>query len=146
MYIKLYFFVLQEVVYHGIAFVFYLAASLTLLIEVNHRKSNYYYDYEPYFAASVRSIIIYICLLLINSLQFADNWSGPLWSVLTQHNICSPGIQRTLSDGKVAFTWHFHSVCLKYSLLVFKYHIHIFCLNNNSNQVQKKKKLSTYAF
>lgn len=50
------FFILQEVVYHGIAFVFYLAASLTLLIEVNHRKNNYYYDYEPYFAASVRTL------------------------------------------------------------------------------------------
>lgn len=51
---KVHFLILQEVVYHGIAFVFYLAAALTLLIEVNHRKNNYYYDYEPYFAASVR--------------------------------------------------------------------------------------------
>lgn len=48
---------LQEVVYHGTAFILYLAASLTFVIEVNHRKRNYGYDYEPYFAASV---IIYV--------------------------------------------------------------------------------------
>lgn len=40
--------------FHGIAFVLYLAASLTLLIEVNHRRRDYGYEYQPYFAASVR--------------------------------------------------------------------------------------------
>ncbi|KAI8435037.1 hypothetical protein MSG28_003465 [Choristoneura fumiferana] len=42
-----------EVIYHGLAFILYLAAGLTLLIEVNHRKSSYRsQNYEPFLAAS----------------------------------------------------------------------------------------------
>lgn len=47
-------FVLQEVVFHAIATILYLAASLTLLIEVNNRRNNYGKNYyEAYFAAAV---------------------------------------------------------------------------------------------
>ena len=53
-----------EVVYHGTAFVLYLAASLTLLIEVNHRKTNYGNDYEPYFAAAVIGLVLSALYLL----------------------------------------------------------------------------------
>ncbi|KAI8435043.1 hypothetical protein MSG28_003465 [Choristoneura fumiferana] len=43
-----------EVIYHGLAFILYLAAGLTLLIEVNHRKSSYRsQNYEPFLAASM---------------------------------------------------------------------------------------------
>lgn len=44
---------LQEVIYHGLAFILYLAAGLTLIIEVNHYKNSYGRNYEPYLAASV---------------------------------------------------------------------------------------------
>lgn len=51
---------LYEFVYHGVAFLLYLAASLTLLVEVNRQKSSYRYNYEPYFTASVIGIILTI--------------------------------------------------------------------------------------
>ncbi|KOB75108.1 Uncharacterized protein OBRU01_04107, partial [Operophtera brumata] len=41
---------IYEVIYHACAFIFYLCAGLSLIIEVNHR--NYRGEYEPYFAAS----------------------------------------------------------------------------------------------
>ncbi|RZC37800.1 CKLF-like MARVEL transmembrane domain-containing protein 8, partial [Asbolus verrucosus] len=44
---------IYEVVYHGFAFVLYLAASLTFIIEVNHWRRNYGQEYEPYFAAAI---------------------------------------------------------------------------------------------
>ncbi|OWR54613.1 hypothetical protein KGM_206087B, partial [Danaus plexippus plexippus] len=49
---------LYEVIYHGIAFVFYLAAGLTLMIEVNHQKSSYRRDFEPYLAAAVMGLVM----------------------------------------------------------------------------------------
>ncbi|CAF4772708.1 unnamed protein product [Pieris macdunnoughi] len=54
---------LYEVVYHGIAFVLYLAAGLTLLIEVNHRRSGYRNDFEPYLAAAVMGLVMAILYL-----------------------------------------------------------------------------------
>lgn len=51
--------VFQEVVYHGIAFILYLAAGLTLMIEVNHQRSGYRKDFEPYLAAAVKTISFY---------------------------------------------------------------------------------------
>ncbi|XP_060529481.1 CKLF-like MARVEL transmembrane domain-containing protein 8 [Cylas formicarius] len=48
---------IYEVVYHGFAFLLLLAASLTFVIEVNHRKRSYYNDYEPYFAAAVIGLV-----------------------------------------------------------------------------------------
>lgn len=55
---------IYEVVYHGFAFILYLAASLTFIIEVNHRKRNYYGDYEPYFAAAIIGLVISALYLL----------------------------------------------------------------------------------
>lgn len=55
---------IYEVVYHGFAFILYLAASLTFVIEVNHRKRSYSYDYEPYFAAAVIGLVISFLYLL----------------------------------------------------------------------------------
>ncbi|XP_019866602.1 CKLF-like MARVEL transmembrane domain-containing protein 8 [Aethina tumida] len=50
---------IHEVVYHGFAFVLYLAASLAFVIEVNHYKSrSYYNDYEPYMAAAIIGLVI----------------------------------------------------------------------------------------
>jgi hypothetical protein len=46
------------VVYHGFAFILYLAASLTLIIEVNYKKRNYGRDYEPYFAAAILGLVL----------------------------------------------------------------------------------------
>ncbi|CAH0554899.1 unnamed protein product [Brassicogethes aeneus] len=56
---------IHEVVYHGFAFVLYLAASLALLIEVNHNKSSYSRrDYEPYLVASIIGLVISALYLL----------------------------------------------------------------------------------
>lgn len=47
-----------EVVYHGFAFVLVLAASLTLVTEINHKRQNYFQgDYEPYFAAAIIGLV-----------------------------------------------------------------------------------------
>ncbi|XP_026745808.1 uncharacterized protein LOC113507150 isoform X4 [Trichoplusia ni] len=49
---------IYELIYHGVAFVLYLCAGLTLLIEVNHQKNNYYRrGYEPYFAAAIMGLV-----------------------------------------------------------------------------------------
>ncbi|XP_066141341.1 CKLF-like MARVEL transmembrane domain-containing protein 8 [Euwallacea fornicatus] len=48
---------IYEVVYHGFAFILLLAASLTFIIEVNHKKHSYSYDYEPYFAAAIIGLV-----------------------------------------------------------------------------------------
>lgn len=56
----------QEVIYHGVAFVMYLAAGLTLMIEVNHQKNSYRRDFEPYLAAAV--CILQNILISYNSL------------------------------------------------------------------------------
>ncbi|KAL0893851.1 hypothetical protein ABMA27_013969 [Loxostege sticticalis] len=47
-----------EVIYHGLAFILYLAAGLTLIIEVNHYKNSYGRNYEPYLAASIMGLIM----------------------------------------------------------------------------------------
>ncbi|CAK1552076.1 unnamed protein product [Leptosia nina] len=49
---------IYEVIYHGTAFVLYLAAGLTLIIEVNHRKSGYRNDFEPYLAAAIMGLVL----------------------------------------------------------------------------------------
>ncbi|XP_074041250.1 uncharacterized protein [Leptinotarsa decemlineata] len=50
---------IYEVVYHGFAFVLYLAAGLTFIVEVNHYKRQHYSrDYEPYFAAAIIGLIV----------------------------------------------------------------------------------------
>ncbi|KAL1494293.1 hypothetical protein ABEB36_009915 [Hypothenemus hampei] len=48
---------IYEVIYHGFAFLLLLAASLTFIIEVNHKKRSYTYDYEPYFAAAIIGLV-----------------------------------------------------------------------------------------
>ncbi|CAH2259207.1 jg10007 [Pararge aegeria aegeria] len=55
---------IYEVIYHGIAFVMYLAAGLTLMIEVNHQKSSYRGDFEPYLAAAVMGLVMAVLYLL----------------------------------------------------------------------------------
>ncbi|XP_044754012.1 uncharacterized protein LOC123313265 isoform X2 [Coccinella septempunctata] len=56
---------IYEVVYHGFAFILYLAASITFIIEVNH-YSNTRYDnhYECYFAAAILGFVITVLYLL----------------------------------------------------------------------------------
>ncbi|XP_013146022.1 PREDICTED: uncharacterized protein LOC106109163 [Papilio polytes] len=49
---------IYEVIYHGVAFILYLAAGLTLIIEVNHQKNNYRNDFEPYLAAAVMGLVM----------------------------------------------------------------------------------------
>ncbi|KAG5900502.1 hypothetical protein JTB14_010912 [Gonioctena quinquepunctata] len=56
---------IYEVVYHGFAFVLYLAAGLTFIVEVNHYKRQHYSrDYEPYFAAAIIGLIVSVLYLL----------------------------------------------------------------------------------
>ncbi|CAG4909814.1 uncharacterized protein LOC123691362 [Colias croceus] len=55
---------IYEVIYHGIAFVLYLAAGLTLMIEVNHQKRSYGNDFEPYLAAAVMGLVMAVLYLL----------------------------------------------------------------------------------
>lgn len=43
----------QEVIYHSVACILYLVASVILIIEVNHWKNSYYYKYDAYLAAAV---------------------------------------------------------------------------------------------
>ncbi|GBP10953.1 hypothetical protein EVAR_5514_1 [Eumeta japonica] len=47
---------IYEVIYHGLAFILYLSAGLTLIIEVNHKNKSYTRDYEPFMAASISAI------------------------------------------------------------------------------------------
>ncbi|XP_041977209.1 uncharacterized protein LOC121731702 [Aricia agestis] len=49
---------IYEIIYHGLGFVLYLAAGLTLIIEVNHRKRSYRDDYEPYLAAAIMGLVM----------------------------------------------------------------------------------------
>lgn len=55
---------LYEVIFHALAFLLYLSASLTLLIEVNHRKKDYGRDYEPYLAAAIIGLVVSVLYLL----------------------------------------------------------------------------------
>ncbi|XP_028161998.1 uncharacterized protein LOC135071826 [Ostrinia nubilalis] len=52
-----------EVIYHGLACLLYLAAGLTLIIEVNHYKNSYGRNYEPYLAASIMGLIMAVLYL-----------------------------------------------------------------------------------
>lgn len=73
----------QEVVYHVIAFGLYLAASLTLLVEMNNRKR--YQEYDAYLAASViiTNIHTYLYKICIFNISFvADNWTSISRSLL----------------------------------------------------------------
>ncbi|XP_053623392.1 uncharacterized protein LOC128682600 [Plodia interpunctella] len=45
-----------EVIYHGLGFILYLAAGITLLTEVNHYKRSS--TYEAYLAASIMGLIL----------------------------------------------------------------------------------------
>lgn len=48
-----------EYIYHAFAFVLYLIASITFLVEVNNRKGTAYgYFYEQYMAAGVIGLVI----------------------------------------------------------------------------------------
>ncbi|KAH9630710.1 hypothetical protein HF086_004001 [Spodoptera exigua] len=53
-----------EVIYHGVAFVLYLSAGITLMVEVNHYKDYYRRDYEPYLAAAIMGLIMAALYLL----------------------------------------------------------------------------------
>ncbi|XP_022820167.1 uncharacterized protein LOC111352077 isoform X1 [Spodoptera litura] len=55
---------IYEVIYHGVAFVLYLAAGITLMVEVNHYKDHYRRDYEPYLAAAIMGLIMAALYLL----------------------------------------------------------------------------------
>lgn len=66
---------IHEVVYHGFAFILYLAASLTFIIEVNHKKRSYSNDYEPYFAAAVIGLVISV-LYLISTIFALRSYRG----------------------------------------------------------------------
>ncbi|CAG9819453.1 unnamed protein product [Phaedon cochleariae] len=65
----------HEVVYHGFAFILYLAASLTFIIEVNHRKQHYSRDYEPYTAAAIIGLVI-SCLYLLSTIFAQRSYKG----------------------------------------------------------------------
>lgn len=45
--------VLQEVIFHSVAFILYLAASITFLVEIQRRSRYYGSYYEAYLAAAV---------------------------------------------------------------------------------------------
>ncbi|XP_050664550.1 uncharacterized protein LOC126965126 [Leptidea sinapis] len=55
---------IYELIYHGLAFVLYLAAGLTLMIEVNHQRSGYRRDFEPYLAAAIMGLVMAVLYLL----------------------------------------------------------------------------------
>ncbi|XP_026329717.1 MARVEL domain-containing protein 1 isoform X1 [Hyposmocoma kahamanoa] len=57
---------IYEVIYHGLAFILYLAAGLTLIIKVNEHKNMYkrYGVYEPYLAASIMGLVLAALYLL----------------------------------------------------------------------------------
>lgn len=53
----------QEVIYHSVAFLLYLAAALTLLVEVNRYRNQYYSSkYDAYLAAAVRHFTLFLYL------------------------------------------------------------------------------------
>ncbi|XP_013186482.1 uncharacterized protein LOC106131817 [Amyelois transitella] len=45
-----------EVIYHGLAFILYLAAGIVLITEVNQNKRSS--TYEPYLAASIMGLVL----------------------------------------------------------------------------------------
>lgn len=54
-----------EYIYHAFAFVLYLIASITFLVEVNNYKnSSYNFVYEPYMAAGIIGLILSALYLL----------------------------------------------------------------------------------
>ncbi|XP_063360026.1 uncharacterized protein LOC134649238 [Cydia amplana] len=68
---------IYEVIYHGLACILYLAASLTLLIEVNRHKNAYGYRsyYEPYLAASIMGLVL-AALYLISTFLANRSYRG----------------------------------------------------------------------
>ncbi|XP_030757602.1 uncharacterized protein LOC115883377 [Sitophilus oryzae] len=48
---------IYEVIYHGFAFLFLLAAGLTFVVYVNQKKNSYYYDYDAYLAAAILGLV-----------------------------------------------------------------------------------------
>lgn len=67
---------LYEFVYHGIAFLLYLAASVTLLVEVNRHKESFRYNYQPYFTASVIGIVLTILYFISTVLAYKSYRGG----------------------------------------------------------------------
>lgn len=67
---------LYEFVYHGVAFLLYLAASLTFLVEVNRNKNNYRYNYNPYFTASIIGVILTILYFISTVLAYRSYRGG----------------------------------------------------------------------
>lgn len=65
---------IYELVYHGVAFILYLAAGLTLLIEVNHwsKRSS---KYEPYLAASIIGLVL-AALYLVSAFLASRTYRG----------------------------------------------------------------------
>lgn len=59
-----------EVIYHTVAFVLYLAASINFLVMVNQDKRNYQGAYEPYLAAAVLGLINTVLYLLSTALSY----------------------------------------------------------------------------
>ncbi|KAF2884514.1 hypothetical protein ILUMI_21659 [Ignelater luminosus] len=55
---------IYEFVYHGFAFLLYLAAALTLLVEVNHNHNKYWAPYDEYFAASIIGLVLAVLYCL----------------------------------------------------------------------------------
>ncbi|KAE8738955.1 hypothetical protein FOCC_FOCC015555 [Frankliniella occidentalis] len=61
---------LFEVIFHSVATILYLAASINFLVEVNQMKKNYGYKYEPYLAAAILGLINTVLYLLSTFLAY----------------------------------------------------------------------------
>ncbi|KAL4705140.1 hypothetical protein ACJJTC_018711 [Scirpophaga incertulas] len=66
---------IYEVIYHGIACILYLAAGLTLIIEVNHYKNTNSKSYEAYLAASIMGLVM-SALYLISTFLANRSYRG----------------------------------------------------------------------
>lgn len=64
---------IYEVVYHVVAFGLYLAASLTLLVETNHRKG--YRHYDAYLSASIIGLVL-AALYLLSTIIAVRSYRG----------------------------------------------------------------------
>jgi hypothetical protein len=89
--------VLQEVLYHAVAFVLYLIAGIVLLVEIkDHDRTQYY---KAYLAAAVsmeRDHCSHFCEADIMSNKFRDVASFVLISL--ELNCRTANIQNTLTD------------------------------------------------
>lgn len=61
---------LYEVIYHSVAFVLYLAASINFIVEVNRTKRTYNNYYEAYLAAAILGLINTVLYLLSTALAY----------------------------------------------------------------------------